>query len=437
MTARFLACSALLTLSAAARAQDSTDLLQRTTAKVLQTVRRLPRYMCTQTIDRTQLEPTGSRPSSSCETPRDKQMHMTTSDRLRLDVAVTAGHEMYSWVTEGHFDNRSLFELVNNGALSTGAFASFLETVFRDDSATFSYAGEVTETGRKLVQFDYRVPIETSHYFFSGGGQRVRTGYFGSVFVDPATADLMRLVVQTEGLPPETGACESRSTLTYSRVQLNGADFLLPFRVQLHILNADGVELENTTTYSGCHEFLGESTVSFDDPSEAGGGLVSKGASAIEQLPAGLRFTVITSETINALTAAAGEKVACKLTAPVKDAAGRVYAPKGAAVSARILEIRKFYVPRTLVRLLIKLETIEIDGKSVRLNAKAELSPAPPRYPGSPKLEQRIRNATRDNADAYAAVLEIGNLVRDQIPIFESKWITAEANPTGNSAPRQ
>ncbi len=431
MIARLPIACGLLGIAWSALAQDSGDLLQRATAKVRDTVSRLPRYMCTQTIERTQLEPVAPRPISDCEPQPAKQMRMSTSDRLRLDVAITAGHEMYSWVTEGHFDNRSLFELVGNGALSTGAFASFLETVFRDDSAIFSYKGEVTESRRQLVQFDYRVPVESSHYFFNGNGHKALTGYFGSIFVDPATADLVRLIVQTEGLPPETGACEARNTLNYTRVQLNGADFLLPSNVQLRILNADGVELVNTTMYSGCHEFLGESTLSFDDPSEPAGGSGSKSAAPLTQLPAGLPFTIATTDSISASMAAAGEKVACKLNGPLKDATGRVLAPKGAAVSARILEIRRFYQPRPAARLLIKLETIEIGGKTLPLTAKSEFWPAAPEPIGAPKMMRRIFNATRDIADPFAAVLQAANLDKNQIPIFESKWVTADAKPAG------
>src|SRR5580658_2371247 len=99
---------------------------------------------------------------------------------------------MYSWVGESRFEDRSLFELVNNGALSTGSFASFLMVVFRDDEASFSYKGEVVEAGRRLAEFEFSVPVQSSHYIFNGAGSRVTTGYFGSIFVDPQSADLVR-----------------------------------------------------------------------------------------------------------------------------------------------------------------------------------------------------------------------------------------------------
>jgi len=77
---------------------DPGDLLQRVTQEVLDTVGRLPKYMCTQTVDRSQYEPTAGSAGHPCEPYARKQLRLTTSDRLRLDVAVSGGRELYSWV---------------------------------------------------------------------------------------------------------------------------------------------------------------------------------------------------------------------------------------------------------------------------------------------------------------------------------------------------
>jgi hypothetical protein len=123
-------------------------------------VDRLPRYLCTQTIDRSQYEPDRNVFVKDCEEleiSRDTRWKLlrTTSDRLRLDVSVAAQREIYSWVGENQFGNRSLFEIVNEGTLSTGYFQGFLELVFRSDNAVFSYAAETSEAGRKLMLIFY------------------------------------------------------------------------------------------------------------------------------------------------------------------------------------------------------------------------------------------------------------------------------------------
>jgi hypothetical protein len=405
---------------------DPGDLLQRVTKKVLDTVDRLPKYMCTQTIDRSQYNPTVGSAGRPCEPYARKQSLLTTSDRLRLDVAVSAGHEMYSWVGETHFDDRSLFQLVRNGALSTGSFASFLMVVFRDDEASFSYKGQIAEAGRQMAEFEFSVPKQSSHYIFSGAGNRITTGYFGSIFVDTHSADLVRLVVHTEALPPETGACESSSTLDYSRVRLNGADFLLPSRVQLHILDASSLDMENSTVYSACHEFLGESTLRFDSGPETGANSPSNSASS-DDLPAGLPFTIALTNNIDQTSAAAGDKIGAKLTGAIVDAQRHVLAPKGTVVTARIVQVRRFYAPAPSLRLVIKLETMDFAGAARPLLARPD-SRVPVSNAGSSSLQRRspLTTTKLDNQDPQAAVFTFwdtrGNLVTASG--FESKWLT-------------
>jgi hypothetical protein len=415
----------LCAMAACLPAQPSyADLLRRATAKVLETVSRLPKYMCTQTIDRSQLEPVPGTAGRQCEPRKGKQLRLTTSDRLRLDVAISASREMYSWVGEGHFEDGGLFQLVRSGALSTGAFSSFLEVIFRDDAGAFSFKGETTESGRKVAEFEFRVAAPSSHYIFSGRNSRIATGYSGSIFVDSATADLVRLKVQTDGLPVETGACESSTDLTYSRVRLNDADFLLPSRVDLHILNTDGVELQNRTVYSACHEFLGESTLSFDAPPEPGAPASPGTAGGAGELPEGIPFTVVLTNSINAATAAAGDRLAAKLSSPIRDAFGHTFVPKGAAVTARIARIRRFYVPEPIVDMEIKLETVEIGGVQRRLTATAEFSNPAPVLTAPGSLRRRVELATPDNQDPEAIVFQAHRPDRNIVPPFESRWST-------------
>jgi len=413
---------------------DPGDLLQRVTRKVLETVDRLPKYMCTQTIDRSQYEPPAGPAKHSCGPPTDvealmevslgverlKPLLLTTSDRLRLDVAVSGGREMYSWVGESRFEDRGLFQLVRSGALSTGSFASLLMVVFRDDQASFSYKGEITEAGRQLADFEFRVSVQSSHYIYTGAGKRVTTGYYGSILVDPRTADLERLTVHTEGLPPETGSCEASTTLDYSRVRLNRAEFLLPNQGQLQILDANGTDLRNSTVYSGCREFLGESTLRFDAAPEPGAPAAGKAAAA-DELPAGLPFTIALNSSIDQTAAAAGDKIGAKLTTAIRDSKGQTLVPKGAAVTARIVQIRRFYVPEASLRMALKLETVDIAGTRRRLAAVPDSSSS-----ASNALQSIYDPVALDTQDPQAAVFvfwDKGHFVA--FSGFESNWRTA------------
>lgn len=246
----------LVWLAAPAVAQiDPGEYLLQIRDKVLHSLGRLPRYMCTQTINRSQYEPDRDAYVKDCEDlelKRDtawKLLH-TTSDRLRLDVAVAAQREIYSWVGENQFVNRSLSDIVNEGSISDGYFQGFLELVFRSDNADFSYVGEVSQDNRKLVEYRFHVPLESSHYTFTARKRSVTTAYEGAVLADPNTAELVRLTVRTSQLPSETGACEAATEMNYSRFRLNGADFLLPSETHLHIKDLNGVESDNRTVYA-------------------------------------------------------------------------------------------------------------------------------------------------------------------------------------------
>ena len=131
---------------------DPSELLLRVRDRVVNTLNRLPRYMCTQTIDRSQYEPDPPGVDiKACDDrhPEDPEQRLvrTNADRVRLDVGIAERGEIYSWVGENRFGNRSLFQIVNEGSLSTGYFEGFLELVFRGDNASFSYSGEISEGG--------------------------------------------------------------------------------------------------------------------------------------------------------------------------------------------------------------------------------------------------------------------------------------------------
>jgi hypothetical protein len=351
--------------------QDPRDLLAQVRDRVRNSIKGLPKYMCTQTIDRLQYEPAAGKVYKCDNGPAQKDLHVTTSDRLRFDVGVTGAGEIYAWAGAKRFDDRSLFDMVREGSISNGIFAAFLTAIFWGQDATFSYNGDTTQDGRALSEFEFLVPLERSHYTFASGDVRVTTAFEGEVFADTTTGDLVRLVIRTSGLPPETGACQSTTTLDYGRVRLEGGDFLLPAEARSQIRNINGTRTENRTVFSNCHEFLGESTVTFDPPPDAGAVETAPGPAAPPPtLPAGLRFTVTTAQDIKIATAAAGDPIQAKLASAMRSASNEVLAPAGSAIIARLVRIRQYFGGISTVSLGLKLETIQIGSATVPLTAK-------------------------------------------------------------------
>lgn len=215
--------------------------------------------------------------------------------------------------------------------------------------------------GRRFAAFAYRVPLKQSHYGYSGR-TRVMTAYEGTFLVDPSTYDLVRLVVRTSGLPPETGSCEATTTLDYKRVRLNDAALLLPSATRLQIVNADGSVEDNRTVFSDCHQFLGESVVTFGDPSGPASSKPDAPVASSLSLPEGLPFEAALTQNIDTSTAAVGDPVKARLTTPIRDGSSRILVPAGTPAVGRIVEMRHFYSSSPVVAVSIRLEALTLDG---------------------------------------------------------------------------
>jgi hypothetical protein len=380
---RLLVLLFLLALSVAAQQDfvrdDAKALLLEVRKKVMLTVDRLPKYLCTETIDRSSFRPSVNVIGRSCDdlASRKKEqgwsMRQYSSDRLRLDVAISGNSEMYSWAGEARFHDRSLADLVGGGATSTGAFASFLTAIFGTDAADFTYDGDAKADGRALVAFGFRVPLEKSGYRIGTKRLGAIVGYDGTFLADKKTFDLVRMTIRADRLPKVLNACADITTLDYGNVRLNNSDFLLPKDARLQVLYADGSELDNRTVFSGCHEFLGESSLQFGDASQAEQGAAQKTVFKALALPSGLSFTIALTRAIDTAIAAAGDPIKADLESPIKDSHRGMLVPKGAAVTGRIIQIKRSYGPTSeSLTLAIRLETIEANGAPQWFDARLE-----------------------------------------------------------------
>jgi hypothetical protein len=428
MCARLLVALGIVVLQLRAQ-QDPEDLLKLVRSQVARSLDRIPRYMCTQTIDRT-LYAVEPGLGAVCDPGRDRpSTHVDTSDRLRLDVAMTSTGEMYSWVGESKFNDHDLLDIVHDGSVSTGSFAGFLAAIFSGDSATFTYNGETTQDGRPVSEFGFRVPREKSHFVYGRAPHRVITAYDGVFWVDPKTADLIRLVIRTSRLPSETAACYATHTLDYNRTRLKGNDFLLPSAASLRIFYPDGTESQNRAVFSNCHEFLGESKIEFNSPVESSDRPNAQTSKALA-IPPGLSFKVSLDQGVDTSIAAAGDPLKGKLVTPLRRGS-EILVPKGTSVAARIVRVRQFYGDNPGVLLEVKLEALELGGVLMPFTAKPTGSRIFQKTAGT--LKSRIELGTLQQLEDRAATFEFRN-VRQPYLIrsgLESTWVTT-APSSGN-----
>jgi hypothetical protein len=344
---------------------DPRDLLLHARENVLQTIQRLPKYLCTQTVDRSRYQPpnreerTNAPKIPSCDDTMaeakrtNRTRRLFSSDRLRFDVAVNTSApgevgEMYSWAGEDRFGDHDLFEFVHDGSISTGSFSSMLASIFGSNAARFSYNGDSVVDGRPFSEYGFRIAQEKSRYtyvFGNGSSKQATMAYDGTILVDSLTSDLVRLVIRSDQLPTETGACELTQTLDYARVRLHDADFLLPKEARVSVVHTDGSEAENRIQYSACREFRSKSVIRFP---ASDGAAQSEASDYGEQvspllLPPGLPFKVVFTDSINTATAAAGDPIRGKLKSAIRDGSSNVLIPEGTSVMGRITSIRRYY----------------------------------------------------------------------------------------------
>jgi len=416
--------------------QDPASLLRLVQGRVSDSLDRLPRYLCTLTIDRTVQWPDADVRGSACdEGPAVLKTHLTTSDRLRLDVA-KSDVEMYSWVGESRFHDRDIANVVSDGAISDGSFVAFLNDIFRADEASFTYNGEKTQDGRKSYEFGFKVSRENSEYIYTDGQHRLTVGYEGTFLADLKTGDLLRLAIRTSPLPSETRACYVSTTLDYKRISLAGADFLLPGASLMRILNSNGIVSENHTAFSNCHEFLGESTISFDEPPDVNGADTSNAPGSQDLvIPAGLPLHVALTQAIDTAKAAAGDLIKGKLTAPIRDGS-KVLVPAGAAVGGRIVRIRQFYGAAPSVRLEFRLETVDVGGVSLPLVTRPENGNNFPKADPA-NLQRRIELGNLRGLQDRSVEFVFRGISQPYViqSGLESGWVTA-ASPAENTAAR-
>jgi hypothetical protein len=331
----------VLACAVACLAFQSTEeaLLSRVRAGVDENLRRMPRYTCVQTVNRTRYaQPAIPRDCADALTLRPKQVAIWR-DRLRLDVAVGSSTDMYSWAGASRFDNDEVRQLAARGMSASGEFSGLLTGVFGGDAGDFRYLGDESTPAGKMPSFGFATPLARSHYSYHTASGQMIVGYQGRFVADPASGDLKRLSVEAGNLP--ANVCHITSEVEYEKFRIGAGDFVLPASSTVAVLYQDGTESRNETTYSGCREYAGDSTIHFeteDAPVLAGGSKTS--ANSLPPLPPRTRLRVRVDPQLDGRTAAAGDPITGVIDAPVRQQ-GRLLVAAGDKLHGRILRMEQ------------------------------------------------------------------------------------------------
>ena len=376
-------CAVLLAwcLSVRAAERNPDEVMKQVTERVVSSAARIPSYTCVETIVREYYRPMVATLPRSCPVLMRQRRHPTPdlalrlamTDRLRLDVTMTGRGEIFSWVGASRFDDRSISQLVD-GPMVTGAFGGFLSIVFKQDVRKFTFERSTEVEGRRLMEYSFQVAAENSSYKTVIPGSSVKTGYTGTVLADPVTGDLILLTVKTAELPVAANACEVSTNLALQMVKIGDGEFLLPAQARQRYVLTTGEETENTTTFAGCREYLGESSVNFNAPNSDADGFRPSTPATLVRVPAKQRFTIELTSPIASLTAAAGDGFSGRLLTPLLDERRRMLARTGSLVEGRILRVERHHLAPAFTVVALKLEGVEIKGTMAPLAAARDWS---------------------------------------------------------------
>ena len=207
------------------------DLLARIKAHVGEGLKRLPSYTCLETVERFER--------------RDSSAPFVLVDRLRLEVAMVGREEFYAWPGDSKFEEKNIAQMIPNGTIGSGDFALHAYAVFLSRGPAYTYAGEITRNGRRLIRFDYRVAESDSGYILRVPPHEAQVGYHGSFLVDRETLDLVRLEVVAADIPPDLGLSGAIDVMEYSRVRIGGGEYTLPASSELLLKKPPDIENRN------------------------------------------------------------------------------------------------------------------------------------------------------------------------------------------------
>lgn len=326
------------------------DLLARFRERMLETLGRQPNYTCLETVER------------SRQAPRSG---LQMKDVLRLEVALVDNKEMFAWPGSKEFEDKDLREIVATGMFGNGNYGLYSRMLFGGRGPTFEYRDEVQLGGGRAVRYDFRVERGGSGYELRVDNQTARVGFHGSIYVDPATADLRRLEVFADDIPPELGLTAAEDRVDYTRVAIGDEKFLLPVESALLMASKDVVS-RNRVRFSGCRKFAGDSSLVFDE-SELQERVEASAVQEVVLAPNTSLQLEIRSD-IRLDNAAVGDLVTAVLTSDVKNGK-TVLVPKGASAAGRILTLEHFEYGS---RMKIEFTEIEWPGGHASFRARFE-----------------------------------------------------------------
>ena len=409
----------LLLLLAPLAASPQDPLLARIRSRAAENLARAPNYTCALLVERTSRAPDSRR--------------FDFADRLRLEVALSGGKELFAWPGSNNFGETSLEQLIPGGTMVSGDFALFASSVFLSPLTTFTPAGQTAPDGSRAIRYTYVVPRNKTGYLIRTSSGSATVGYHGTFLVDAQTLDLLRLEISADDLPPDLGLKDTRDSIEYRRLEVGESDFLLPVSSEVQTTDADGRVARNQTHFSHCHQYVGQAAISFGEAEPVAAPSTPREIAEVALAP-GLALELTLETELDSLTAAIGDPLTARVVRDVKKD-GKVVVPKGALASGRVTMFQSGFWPVPFYTIGLHFFTLEFAGRRAKLAARLEdWGPAigfePPQARSRPSATPGKQTLIMMQPSEPSTGLAIFQIAGDRVRLhrgFRMRWQTENA----------
>jgi hypothetical protein len=302
--------------------------LPRVRESVLDNLRRLPNYICSQTIERSYRN-AASRPFGNI-------------DRIRLEIGYIDGKEMFGWPGGERLAEDDVTRLVG-GTITNGEFALAIRALFSGREVAFGDMKAENHAGRAALRFDFAVPRQSTDWILSIGGRRAPTGYHGSFWVDRDSLHLLELRITADDVPAQFGYATVTRDLQFESVRIGAGEFLLPSRAEFSATETSGAEDKNEARFHDCRQYTAESVISFGlsetgAPTQTGPRSATPAPSPAAALPDEFEASLTLDSPVDSDISAVGDPVTAHLGGSIKRK-NQIAVPKGAILHGRIARL--------------------------------------------------------------------------------------------------
>jgi hypothetical protein len=270
----------------------------------------------------------------------------------------------------------------------TGSFALYSREVLVTTDATFSGIVNESKDGISLSHIDFAMP-HGGTYALNVGGERVRLGYTGSIWMEPATFEMVRLALRADDPPAGSDIKSVSQSFVFGHTRFPPHTVLMPVSMEFDLQERSGDQRLLTAHFSDCRQYVSKPGDQFVEaapgpPIELAASPAGEVAPAVAPgarpegpfLPAKLELQTKLNEAIDERTTAQGTRLSFTVMRDVKQK-GNVIVPKGAAIQGLVTRIiRQVFAISQGVKAYylvgIRLDTVTAGSGQLQLMANLE-----------------------------------------------------------------